>query len=658
MLGRGSFRVVVPAALVVGLLVPTVGADDSASGRDLSADTGPPITVPAASAATTSQADGRPSAVSRLEPSVIHAGPTGRLALRGPWRVVEDPRNHGHDKGYPAGDFRGKRVSLPYSPNAKTLTGTAGARSHDGSIAWYRTTFTAPQGGLHRLRFESVNHKAIVYLNGRRLGTHTGEYLPFEFLVDLEPGRQNELVVKADWRDPDEMKATGWHRTWFNFGGINREVTIRPVVGSELVAPTIQTRLADDGSADVEITVHVKNRRRDDRPIQVQGRLRRDGRIIDLQFPAVTVRSGKTRVVLARTRIDDPALWAPGEPNLYELELFVPHESGYRQRVGLREVKKDGTRLLINGKHVTFRGASIHEDERGKGDAVDATEMDAIVRDLRSIGANATRAQHPLHPALMERLDAAGIILWMGVGPVDAPGAWTSRGKLVKQAKKRVRTSFHQLQAHPSLVVWNLVNEIAGNGHPKGQIPYIRSMSAELKRRDPGRLVALDIWGKHPPKKAGKVYDNVDAIGDTNYIGWYERTLDSRRSVRAAIVDHIRDLQKVFPDKIMVVTEFGAEANGLNHPDEPGGWQFQADLLELHLEEYAQLPRLSGALVWNLRDFAVAPSFAGGSIRKQVPDIKIVKGINQKGLFTYKGTRKRSADVVKRALSGLPKGDG
>ena len=38
-----------------------------------------------------------------------------------------------------------------------------------------------------------------------------------------------------------------------------------------------------------------------------------------------------------------------------------------------------------------------------------------------------------------------------------------------------------------------------------------------------------------------------------------------------------------------------------------------ADLLRTHIRTYASIPGLSGMLVWNLRDFAVAPSFGGGS---------------------------------------------
>jgi len=76
----------------------------------------------------------------------------------------------------------------------------------------------------YALRFESVNHHARVWVDGRLVRRHTGVYLPFDVRLRLGPG-PHTLVVRADWRSPARMKATGWHRTWFNFGGINREVT-------------------------------------------------------------------------------------------------------------------------------------------------------------------------------------------------------------------------------------------------------------------------------------------------------------------------------------------------------------------------------------------------------------------------------------------------
>ncbi len=60
-------------------------------------------------------------------------------------------------------------------------------------------------------------------------------------------------------------------------------------------------------------------------------------------------------------------------------------------------------------------------------------------------------------------------------------------------------------------------------------------------------------------------------------------------------------------------------------------------------------------LAWNLRDFAVAPSFGGGSIVEKVPSIKLVAGLNQKGLHMYDGRPKPAAQAVAREYARLPR---
>ena len=276
----------------------------------------------------------------------------------------------------------------------------------------------------------------------------------------------------------------------------------------------------------------------------------------------------------------------------------------------------------------------------------------------RSAAANATRAQHPLDPGLLERLDAAGIMIWQGIGPTDAPGAWTSRGAhRVRAAKRRARTSVRQGRMHPSIITWNLANEVAGGDHPKGQIPYIDSMAAELHRADPSRPVALDIWGAHPPRETSRIYRNIDMIGWTNYIGWYESTNASASALRREIKSRLAALRNVFPDKVIAVTELGAEASGRNTTTSPGGYAFQAHLLDLHLSTYASIPNLTGALIWNLRDFAVAPSFFGGSIKRLVPNIKLVRGLNQKGLFDVRYKAKPSVSVVNGRFAAQASGE-
>jgi beta-galactosidase/beta-glucuronidase len=574
------------------------------------------------------------------------SGPGGARTLDEQWIVRGDRRDRGAKLGWQRGGFAGRTVRLPFSPNAGHVRGAAGERSFAGSVAWYRTTVTVARAGDYAIRFESVNHRASVWVDGRRVARHTGTYLPFEARVPLSAGA-HVLVVRADWRDPTAMKADAWHRTWFNFGGINRAVSIRPLGPSELDAPSIVTHL-DGTAAVVDVTVRVTNRA-GARAIGVTGTVAGAA----LRFPVVYLGHGAHATVRASARIAYPDLWQPGHPTLEALRLEVPGESAFSARVGLRELRWSGGRLELNGEPLKLRGASLQEDAPGRGDALTIADMDAIVKRLKAIGADATRSQHPLNPELLDRLDAAGILVWQGVGPVDAPGAWTSRTpQQRRRAVRRVRLNVLQARLHPSVVAWNLANEVAGNGHAAGQPEYVDAAAQLVHRLDPGRPAAIDVWGTHLPSVAGPMYRHVDAIGATNYEGWYGDTLAPAQTVQAGIDAWLARLRATFPGKVLIVSEFGAEANTLNAPGTPGSEEFQSRLLGQHIRSYEAASWLDGELVWNLQDFALAPSFAGGSIRDQVPSIRLVRGINQKGLFTYDGEPKPAVAAVRRAFAG------
>ena len=351
--------------------------------------------------------------------TMAYGGPTGRRALDTGWVVRMDPAGSGVSRGYPAGHFSGRTVTVPYSPNAANVSSMA---SHRGSIAWFATDVTVGASGDYAIRFESVHHRAQVWVDGRLVARHTGAYLPFDVRLPLRAGR-HRLVVRADWRDPDRMRDEGWFRSWFNFGGLNREVTIRRLGASELDVPAVDTRLQRAARADVD---------RHGPRAQPRGGARAARRpersaARPSRFPAVRLDRGGQAWVRARVTIPRAKLWAPGHPDLYDLRLAVPGEPGYQAKVGLRELRRKGDQLLLNGRRVRLVGASLQEDARGRGDAMTAADMDALIQRLRAIGANATRAQHPLSPALMERLDRAGILVWQGVGPFDVPGRWAAR---------------------------------------------------------------------------------------------------------------------------------------------------------------------------------------------------------------------------------------
>ena len=75
------------------------------------------------------------------------SGPAGARTLIGPWVVRGDRADRGEPLGWPQGGFSGRSVQLPFSPNARHVTGPDGARSFQGSVAWYRTAFTVTTAG-------------------------------------------------------------------------------------------------------------------------------------------------------------------------------------------------------------------------------------------------------------------------------------------------------------------------------------------------------------------------------------------------------------------------------------------------------------------------------------------------------------------------------
>ncbi len=617
---------------------------------------------------------------------VTSEGPGGRVALTR-WTFSLDASDRGLARGWPRGGFAGHTVSVPSAIDPGAIKGAAGTRNYEGSVAWYRTTFTAPHAGVYALTFDSANFQANVWVDGHALVAHKGSYLPFEGRATLATGTHT-VVVRVDWRDPARQSTEGFHRTWFNWGGIDGEVTVRPIGAGELIAPTVQTTLLPDTanaeSATVRIGVQVRNDEGPARAFAPEGTLVHGEETVPIAFPPRIVAHGQTVTMTTTVTVPHPALWSPSAPSLYALKLTAVGggapggqgggasgaessaqaggggESGgeagsYTAHVGLRELTWHGARVYLNGARLRLHGASLQEDAAGHGDALSGGDEARLVAELKAIGANAVRSQHPLYPGLLEKLDAAGILVWQGIGPVEGAGNWYSdTPSLLAAAEAQARGAVLATGLHPSIVTWNLVDEIANNGHDADEVHYVESMTRWLHAHDPTRMVAVDVWGDHPPTQAGSLYQGVDAVAETDYTGWYDNPQYTPAQQDSEMRARLAAMQRTFAGKVLVVSEFGAESNTLNPPGAPGSDSFQANLLARHIGVYAADEDLSGMLVWDLRDYPLVPTFEGGSIHAKLPRLRLIEGLNQKGLFTYSGAPKLAVGVVARLFGALP----
>jgi hypothetical protein len=100
------------------------------------------------------------------------------------------------------------------------------------------------------------------------------------------------------------------------------------------------------------------------------------------------------------------------------------------------------------------------------------------------------------------------------------------------------------------------------------------------------------------------------------------------------------------------MTELGAAGSDRSAPSAFGGRRFQADLLARRIRALRDDPKLSGAIVWSLRDYALRPDFRGGSVLERRPGLKLRPGLNEKGLYDYAGRPKPALAAVRGAFAG------
>ena len=535
------------------------------------------------------------------------------------------------DRGWQTKPDRGRYrpVSVPHSFNTRPLD----ERGFRSRVQWYRTSFDRPEGDASgwRLRFESVNMGATVWLNGRRLGReHRGAHLPFELDATGIKERGNELVVRVDGRlRSSDLPPSTRERGWWNYGGILREVYLRRVHALDVADLQVIARPGTPATVDVEAMV--RNRSGADQALDYELEVTGPGPFaLSRPVSQGTLAAGGLERLRASFEIPAPALWHPDTPNLYELKLTMNGGQVIRTHFGVREWGVDGDgHATLNGRRLSLRGASFHEQTPARGWALRPADRDEIVSELKEIGADFTRQHYAPHPALLEALDREGIVFWEQIPVWRMRDAQLRRGPLRTRALRELREAVLRDRNHASVMTWSVANETLRGG--RNERSYLSEAKALVRRLDPTRLVAADK-SLRPLDDVPEFYSLLDAVGLNEYVGWY----GGRNS---ELPDDLEEMRARLPQQALFITEFGAEANRGGSARRKGTFAFQSRFLAAHLDIFDSFGELDGVLVWALRDFACRPGWSGGNPRPRPP-------YNEKGLFTRSGKPKPAVSVV------------
>ncbi|MEA2291876.1 MAG: beta-glucuronidase, partial [Solirubrobacteraceae bacterium] len=139
-------------------------------------------------------------------------------------------------------------------------------------------------------------------------------------------------------------------------------------------------------------------------------------------------------------------------------------------------------------------------------------------------------------------------------------------------------------------------------------------------------------------------YAPLDVIGINEYFGWYPGP-GGQIADRTLLPEYLDSVRACYPNKAIVVSEFGAEANREGPVEEKGTFGFQDEFVKYSLGVFATKPWLSGALYWTLQEFKIRPGWDGGNPRPQSP-------LHQKGLISYGGAKKPAWFDVQRIFRG------
>jgi Glycosyl hydrolases family 2, TIM barrel domain/Glycosyl hydrolases family 2, sugar binding domain/Glycosyl hydrolases family 2 len=613
-----------------------------------------PIATAQSPAANAAQADGL------LAKTLYKGGASGRYLMGGQWYYRADPTGNGAVSEFAGGTATAgwTPVTVPNAWNAKDYSDASFA----GGVGWYRKSFHLPSAKKALswvVRFESVNYRTKVYLNGRLVGKNTGAYLPFEIRLPagvLKRGGGNVLAVRVDDRRfPTDFPPSGLSTTgvptggWWNYGGLLREVYLRKIDAVDFTTVSVLPDLPC-GTCDAHVTYSATIRNYGDAAKKVKVSARLGGRKVALGTAAIGAK--KFAKFTRRIAVKDPKTWSPAKPYLYTTSLTATDQSAgkgrgktlqtYDNRTGIRSIKVVDGHLMLNGKPLHVRGFGTHEDSLDKGFAIDNGQREQQIQWTREAGATMLRSHYPLHPYYYERLDELGMLAWVEV-PVYSVKTKYLKQRLVRQlAAKELASAVQTNINHPSVIVWSAGNELSARPGPV-QGYYIQRAVKLAKSLDPTRPVGLAVAG-YPSAGCQPEYASLDVIGINEYFGWYSGP-NGQIADQTTLSDYLDGVRQCYPSKAIMITETGAEANRDGPVEERGTYQFQQAFLNYHYGIYATKPWLSGALWWTLEEFVVKPGWEGGNPWPSPP-------IHQKGLITMAGAKKPAFGDVQRLFQG------
>ncbi|MDF9799395.1 beta-galactosidase/beta-glucuronidase [Catalinimonas alkaloidigena] len=452
--------------------------------------------------------------------------------------------------------YEGK-ILVPFAIES-ALSGV-GKRVGEAHELWYHTTFELPRSMRRKtvlLHFGAVDWEAEVFVNGQSVGIHRGGYDPFAFDISeaLQGRGAQELALRVwdptnDGPQPRGKQVKDPRGIWYTpVTGIWQTVWLEAVPDS-YIQSTKNTPDLDNNA--FKVSAEVANAHNGD---QIRVRVMDGGNTVAER----TVGASEEAVL----SIDNPTLWEPGSPHLYDIEVALLHNGRVVDEVetysAMRKISIEADengiqRMMLNNEFV-FQYGPLDQGWWPDGLYTAPTD-EALKFDIektQDLGFNMIRKHVKVEPARWYyHCDQLGMLVWQDMPSGDMGNFWNQRPGVVMgieterertpESEAIFRTEWQEIMDDfhnfPSIVVWVPFNEAWG----QFKTEEITNWTME---HDPSRLVNSASGGNFFP--VGHIIDLHNypdpAMPDPAFFG---------------------------EDRIIVLGEFG----GLGLPEEGHTWQ-------------------------------------------------------------------------------------
>ena len=332
--------------------------------------------------------------------------------------------------------------------------------------------------------------------------------------------------------------------------------------------------------------------------------------------------------------IENVHLWQPLKAYLYDVKVTFG-EDVYTLPYGVRTVRVEGTRFLINERPFYFKGYGRHEDTFPNGRGMNLPMNTKDMSLMKWQGANSFRTSHyPYSEEMMRLCDEEGFVVIdettaVGVN-LDFGGGANFNGQKVSTFDKEhgVQTQEHHKDVirdlisrdknHACVVMWSIANE--PDSYSEGAYDYFAPLYELARELDPQKRPCTLISVQMAPPEKDCSAKLSDVICLNRYYGWYFGGPDLELPEQALRKE--LDYWKTI-GKPVVFTEYGADTVMGMHDTTPVMYteEFQVEYYKMNNKVFDDYDFVVGEQVWNFADFATSQSLLR------------VQG-NKKGIFT------------------------